>query len=1073
MPRRSTLIVALIAALGAACTEPAPREKTLRFDVGAPDIDQIERVATEHLATTGVLDDIDALSARAVRVDRRDTAHVRLDQSYGGVPVLGGQVVVHVPADGLPIAVTDHLLHELHVDVVPHLAGTEAEAIARAASGRPAASLDGIELVIVREGGVDHLTWRVALRDLEGADPSLPIVFVEAGSGAVVLQYDNLQTARDRRTFDAGGTESWPATPARTETQPPVGSVPVDTAHDYTAIAWDYYDLLQGRDSFDDAGAPVVSVVELGPDYYNAFWNGSILGYGDGGPNPGFAESLDIVAHELTHAVTSHTAELVYNQESGGLNEATSDIMAAVIESWEDGWTVTELETWRVGEGRGGSGFRSMSNPRQLGAIDSYLDYTPTLDVHVTSGIANRAFVAWVDSPDLTIEQAGDIWYTALTNYMTPRTSFAQARTATQQAAFDLFGPGPQVAAVAYGWSIVDVPGTPAYEVFDQVGPVSMTSGQSHTYTFTAAQDAHAVRFLLVGDDGDADLYVNEGSTAPTPTAHDCASESFGTREVCSFDPATPGVYTVLVESNWTFNDARLYAWQAVPGGVVCTDVDGDGFTTCEGDCNDGSTDVFPGAPETCNGVDDDCNGQIDGPDATGVATWYYDADGDGYGDPLWTALGCVAPAGYVGNADDCDDGEVKVFPGAAEVCNLADDDCDGTVDGPHAAGAVSWYADADGDGFGDPAAETVACVAPTGAVRNPDDCDDEDDAVHPEAMEACNGIDDDCDTVVDPPGSLGTLTWYRDADGDGHGTVAVVEVSCTQPAGHVRLLGDCDDGRSDVHPDAAEVCNGIDDDCDTVIDPPDSEDARDWFVDGDRDGFGDATGSPVRACAAPADHVADATDCDDVRADVSPGALEVCDAGEVDEDCDGEVNEDGAANAAAYWLDVDGDGFGDPETETTACSWPDLAIAAGGFGDCDDTREAVFPGALERCDGVDEDCDGAIDDDAFDAEVYYIDRDGDGFGSERVVACEEPEGAVLDGGDCDDDDASTFPGADEIPDDAIDQDCDGADLSAPAPAARPEPDPLGCSTSRSSGQAALVLGLIALLGRRRRSGSA
>ncbi|MEO0605362.1 MAG: M4 family metallopeptidase, partial [Myxococcota bacterium] len=575
----------IVATLLAGCVAPTPREKAPRFRVDAPDSAQIEAVARDHLRAVAATDDIDDLSPFRTTVDPRGTAHVRLDQLHGGVPVLGGQVIVHVPADGHPIAITDHLRHTLNVDVVPNLTEAEATAIAKERWALPDAAVSDVELVIVREA-VDHLTWRVAL-EATGEAPAFPVVFVDARDGEVVLDFDNLQTARDRQTFDAGSTESWPSTPARTENQAPVGSVAVDTAHDYTGVSWDYYDLLQGRDSYDDAGATVVSVVEIGPDYYNAYWNGTILGYGDGGPGAGFAESLDIVAHELTHAVTSHTARLVYNQQSGGLNEATSDIMAAVIESWNDGWTVTNAETWMVGEGRGGSGFRSMWNPPATGDLDSFLDYNDSLDVHVTSGIANRAFVDWVDDPALTIEQSGDIWYTALANYMTPRTTFAQARTATQQAAFDLFGPGSQVAAVAGGWELVDVPGTPAYEIFDQVGPISMNTGQSQVYTFTAASDATAVRFVLVGDDGDAELFVNEGSTVPDSTTHDCGSTSFGSREVCSFDPGTPGDYTVLVEANWGFNDARLYAWQAVPGGVVCTDVDGDGVTTCQGDCDD------------------------------------------------------------------------------------------------------------------------------------------------------------------------------------------------------------------------------------------------------------------------------------------------------------------------------------------------------------------------------------------------------------------------------------------------------------------------------------------------------
>ena len=159
-------------------------------------------------------------------------------------------------------------------------------------------------------------------------------------------------------------------------------------------------------------------------------------------------------------------------------------------------------------------------------------------------------------------------------------------------------------------------------------------------------------------------------------------------------------------------------------------------------DCDDKDKTIHPGASETCNNEDDDCDGSVD----EGLNTTYYrDADGDGYGDVNDTVEDCSPPSGYVENHDDCDDDNAKIYPGRAETCNGLDDDCDGTVD----EGIVmpTFYGDADGDGYGVSTDTVQACAAPEGYVSNDADCDDSDAGVNPGAAEILdNGIDDDCD---------------------------------------------------------------------------------------------------------------------------------------------------------------------------------------------------------------------------------------------------------------------------------------------------------------------------------------
>ncbi len=198
-------------------------------------------------------------------------------------------------------------------------------------------------------------------------------------------------------------------------------------------------------------------------------------------------------------------------------------------------------------------------------------------------------------------------------------------------------------------------------------------------------------------------------------------------------------------------------------------------------DCDDTDAGINPDAPETCNGIDDDCDGEVD--DGVGE-TYFTDADGDGFGDADAPVVACEQPSGTATDDADCDDTDAATHPGAEEVCDGADNDCDGVLPDDETV-------DADGDG-------SPLCA----------DCDDTDAATHPGAEEVCDGLDNDCDGAVPAD--------EADDDGDGY-------LVCGGAAG----APDCDDGDPAVHPDAIEVCDGVDADCDGVAD------------DGDLDGSG------------------------------------------------------------------------------------------------------------------------------------------------------------------------------------------------------------------------------------------
>ncbi|MEY5032166.1 MAG: hypothetical protein RL354_1197, partial [Planctomycetota bacterium] len=515
------------------------------------------------------------------------------------------------------------------------------------------------------------------------------------------------------------------------------------------------------------------------------------------------------------------------------------------------------------------------------------------------------------------------------------------------------------------------------------------------------------------------------------------------------------------------------------------------------GDCNDAAADVFPGSVEVCanDGVDNDCDGegQLDA-EATDSVAYFADLDLDGFGAGAAT-VSCVAIAGSVTNASDCDDTEIfyldadvdgfgtttmvacgfartsddcddssaAVNPDAAESCaDLAvDNDCDGDVSAQEATDSLRYRPDLDQDGFGS-GPDVWSCVPVDGSVPNGDDCDD-------------------------------TLVMYADGDLDGFGAGAMI--AC----GGVASNTDCNDASNAVFPGAGELCAdlSVDNDCDGDLSDAEASDSVAYHVDADQDGFG--FGAATMSCSAVSGRVtnvsdcddamvmygdadldgfgagamiacggvASNTDCDDASALVFPGAAEVCADLAVDNDCDGDLSDAEASDSIAYFVDGDQDGFG-AGVATMSCSA--IAGSVTNASDCDDSSAEVYPGALENCANlaVDNDCDGGTSDfEAVDSTEYYGDEDGDGFGNgDMIRSCTPVAGFVTNSIDCDDtmvmyadgdadgfgagamiacggvasntdcDDASAlvFPGAAEVCADlAVDNDCDGIASDAEA----------------------------------------
>jgi hypothetical protein len=366
-------------------------------------------------------------------------------------------------------------------------------------------------------------------------------------------------------------------------------------------------------------------------------------------------------------------------------------------------------------------------------------------------------------------------------------------------------------------------------------------------------------------------------------------------------------------------------------------DADHDGYST-PADCDDNNPNVNPGVLiETCNYIDDNCNGVVD----EGCSIYYLDADQDGWGRrdrQVYTNSSHLQFYSY--RWGDCDDSNPLINPSMPENCNtMFDDNCNGLIN----EGCRTFYRDNDGDGYGNSNNRIEEMAPPPGFVSVDSDCNDNNPAIHPGATEICDGVDNDCDGAIDET----CQSYFRDADGDGYGNPYFT--SAIPLPGYVSNSSDCNDYDPAIHPGATEICNFKDDDCDGQVD----EGCQVFYRDADADGYG-LWDNQVRAMSLPAGYAAVGGDCSDYDAAIHPGAIETCNF--KDDNCNGQVDE----GCRVFYRDADGDGYGLWDNQVRAITQPAGYAAVG--GDCNDANANVNPGRPELCNGINDDCDGLTD---------------------------------------------------------------------------------------------------------------
>ncbi|WP_079504544.1 M4 family metallopeptidase [Mesobacillus jeotgali] len=473
----------------------------------------------KHEGKTGISHLDKNLKVKNIETDELGMTHVRFNQAVNGINVEGSEIIVHFNKDNEVVSVNGRVnqtVTDASVDTTASLSSEAALKVAKSSVNAPEELTyePTSELVVYPFEGKNHTAYKVNINFM-GDEPGNWFVFVDAKTGEVIDQYNGLMHADEMKTQKGAGKgvhgehRELHITPVKEENTGTKfsladyshanlgGIVTYDAKNDNTSSndtlyvgnsaafisdydraavdahynsekVYDYFLNEHGRNSLDGKGMAIISKVHYGKNYNNASWNGRWMTYGDGDGKfmISLSAGLDVAAHEMTHGVITHSANLVYRNQSGALNESFADVFGALVDDsdWEMGEDIMAPEA----KANGSTVLRSLSNPNGVivsneqrraystnGGVypdhmDEFYHMPVTVDgggVHVNSSITNHA--AYLIAQDLGREKLGKIYYRALTVYLTPDSNFSDARKAIVQSAIDLYGEGSEEEAAA------------------------------------------------------------------------------------------------------------------------------------------------------------------------------------------------------------------------------------------------------------------------------------------------------------------------------------------------------------------------------------------------------------------------------------------------------------------------------------------------------------------------------------------------------------------------------------------------------------------------------------------------
>ncbi|UOE57382.1 M4 family metallopeptidase [Bacillus sp. CMF12] len=480
----------------------------------------------KHQDVTGIKNPDKNLKVKDVQKDDLGMTHVRFNQTINGVAVEGSEVIVHYNKNNEVVTVNGRVNQAIAddaVDTVVSLSSDDAikEALSAVNAPQELTYEPASELVVYPFKGENHTAYKVNVNFM-GNEPGNWFVFVDAKTGNVIDKYNGLMHAEENKTQKGfgkgvhGDHRELHITRAKEEGAGTKFAL-ADYSHenldgiftfdskndwdsnndalyvgnsaafigDYDRAAvdahynservYEYFLNEHGRNSLDGEGMAINSYVHMGTDYNNAFWNGRYMAYGDGDGEffISLSAGLDVAAHEMTHGVISHTANLAYRNQSGALNESFADVFGVLVDDGD--WEMGEDIMAPAAKADGVTRLRSLSDPNSVvvsnpqraaygsgvypAHMDEYYDMPLNVDnggVHVNSSITNHA--AYLIGLELGRGKLGKIYYRALTVYLTSNSDFSDARQAIVQSAIDLYGEGSgEEAAAAAGFDAVGI----------------------------------------------------------------------------------------------------------------------------------------------------------------------------------------------------------------------------------------------------------------------------------------------------------------------------------------------------------------------------------------------------------------------------------------------------------------------------------------------------------------------------------------------------------------------------------------------------------------------------------------